>query len=66
MFAAGRRENVVIADMLIYPSHQVGYSVQAWSSMLTSWDRVELELSIRSQQTNDFDGMNLIITLKHI
>lgn len=24
VFAAGRRENVVIADTLIYPSHQVG------------------------------------------
>lgn len=26
VFAAGRRENVVIADTLIYPSHQVGLS----------------------------------------
>lgn len=24
VFTAGRRENVVIADTLIYPSHQVG------------------------------------------
>ena len=23
VFCAGRRENVVIADMLVYPSHQV-------------------------------------------
>ena len=25
VFAAGRRENVVIADSLIYPNHQVGF-----------------------------------------
>lgn len=25
VFAAGRRENVVIADTLIFPSHQVSY-----------------------------------------
>lgn len=25
VFAAGRRENVVIADSLIFPSHQVSY-----------------------------------------
>jgi hypothetical protein len=24
VFAAGRRENVVIADTLVFPSHQVG------------------------------------------
>lgn len=26
VFAAGRRENVVLADTLIYPSHQAGVS----------------------------------------
>lgn len=24
VFAAGRRENVVLADMMVYPSHQAG------------------------------------------
>jgi 3-hydroxy acid dehydrogenase/malonic semialdehyde reductase len=24
VFAAGRRDNVVVADMLVYPNHQVG------------------------------------------
>ena len=37
VFAAGRRENVVIADTLIFPSHQVGLCsiVPCGSSLLT-------------------------------
>lgn len=30
VFAAGRRENVVIADTLIFPSHQVRLFLRGW------------------------------------
>lgn len=34
VFAAGRRENVIMADTLIFPSHQVGH-VEIKSCILT-------------------------------
>lgn len=36
VFTAGRRENVVIADTLIFPNHQVRSSCSAVANPLTS------------------------------
>lgn len=44
MFAAGRRQNVVLADSLVFPSHQVGFHPSlpfAWK-ILTTERRVQL------------------------
>lgn len=34
VFAAGRRENVVVADTLIFPNHQVSCFVLAWHNQV--------------------------------
>ena len=47
VFCAGRRENVVIADMLVYPSHQVGDLLVIYFSTLTG-SREVLVRCIRS------------------
>lgn len=46
VFAAGRPENVVVADMLVFPNHQVSFcSFSCWSPALTGWAQRLLRLS---------------------
>lgn len=44
VFAAGRRENVVLADSLIFPNHQVIYSLLSSCGFVTDLSRL-LQLS---------------------
>ena len=58
VFCAGRRENVVIADMLVYPSHQVRFVAPLINSMLTV-ARAERGHYTRSRRRHDTDNSQL-------
>jgi 3-hydroxy acid dehydrogenase/malonic semialdehyde reductase len=54
VFAAGRRENVVVADTLVFPNHQVSLDVPflfAFQSLIPGWKRPLLRLC--TERTRD-------------
>lgn len=46
VFAAGRRENVVLADALVFPNHQVSEEDALWSGADVWWGRLRRRLCI--------------------
>ena len=48
VFAAGRRENVVVADMLVYPQHQVSSLRCGWQVKRLTTSREALRMFTRS------------------
>jgi hypothetical protein len=55
VFAAGRRENVVLADSLIFPNHQVGLISLSFKYMETDQSRL---LPLSCTRSNRYaDGM---------
>lgn len=58
VFAAGRRENVVLADTLIFPNHQVSFLCVVSRCLLTG-NRLRLRLCIGSRLDSKFDDFIL-------
>lgn len=53
VFAAGRRENVVLADALIFPNHQVRTLLHCWSGEVLIWRRRRPRLCIGRLRNRD-------------
>ena len=52
VFAAGRRENVVIADTLVFPNHQVSWSIAVDVMLVLMWSRRRRQLCTGSRHYN--------------
>lgn len=59
VFTAGRRENVVVADTLIFPNHQVSISVQILPISALTWFRRQRRLCTGNPLASKFNAFVL-------